>query len=110
MFVSGPVKEGEKECSSTATIKLTVQVVNSGATKNTFLQACLREVYHICVLNSLEIKVLWLKTTENTVADLLSRWDQHPRYSKKFFEMTAGCILEEVPVNEEDLKFQYTSI
>lgn len=88
----------------------TVAVVNLGATKSRFLQACLREIHHICALNSAEIRIVWLKTSENTIADSLSRWDQHPKYPLQFAELTKGYAKNETIIYEEDLKFLYTTL
>lgn len=88
----------------------TVAVVNSGAAKTKFLQACLREIYHICALNSAEIRAVWLKTTDNTIADVLSCWEQHPKYPLKFAELTMDREVKEINITETDLEFKYTSL
>lgn len=86
----------------------TVSVVNSGAAKTRFLQACLREIHHICALNSAEIKAVWLKTSENTIADALSRWEQHEKYRIQFTELTKNYSASETKIEPQDLKFVYT--
>lgn len=87
----------------------TVAVVNSGAAKTKFLQACLREIHHVCAQNSAEIKAVWLKSTENTIADVLSRWDQHPKYQKQFAELTENYNTRETRIDVTDLQFIYTT-
>lgn len=87
----------------------TVTVINSGSAKNKFLQACLREMHHICATNSTEIKVIWVKTEDNKIADVLSRWDQHPKYRLRFKELTKNQVISETTISEDDLRFQYTS-
>lgn len=90
--------------------KTTVAVVNSGAAKSKFLQACLREIHHICALNSAELRSVWLKTSDNSIADALSRWEQHPKYPLQFAKLTEGLQTSETKINQHDLKFQYTSL
>lgn len=92
------------QCDNTTT----VTVINSGAAKNTYLQACLREMHHICALNSAEIRAVWIKTSENTIADVLSRWNQGERYQRKFYEMTANKPVHETKIQPQDLLFKYT--
>lgn len=87
----------------------TVSVIASGAAKNRFLQACLREIHHICALYSAEIKVIWVQTKQNAIADALSRWGQHPKFEKHFYNLTKGRRVSETLVSTEDLKFQYTT-
>lgn len=88
----------------------TVTVVNSGATKCPFLQACLREIHHICALNSIEIRVKWVRSLENAIADVLSRWDQDPKYQTRFRELTQDRMIQETLIKGVDLKFRYASI
>lgn len=88
----------------------TVNVINSGAAKNRFLQACLREIYHICAMQNAEIRVVWVKTTENSIADCLSRWDQHPKYEQAFRKSTKDMRIQETIISPEDLKFTYTDV
>lgn len=87
----------------------TVCVINSGAAKNKFLQACLREIHHICALIHTEVQIVWVKTAENAIADNLSRWDQHPRYQQKFRELTKDFNTTETLISPEDLCFKHTT-
>lgn len=87
----------------------TVSVINSGAAKCPFLQACLREIHHICALNSTEIRAKWVGTEQNSIADVLSRWDKHPKYRSQFEELTKGCQTQETKIQQTDWEFHYTS-
>lgn len=87
-----------------------VLAVNSGASRNRILQACLREIYHICALNSTEIKAIWLKTSDNDVADALSRWDQHPKFPAQFFRLTRDRNIQETVIEPADLEFIHTTL
>lgn len=90
--------------------KTTVAVVNSGVAKSNLLQTCLREIHHICALHSSEIRAVWLKTSENSIADALSRWDQHQKYQKQFAELTRHLTVSETTILPQDLKFQYANL
>lgn len=86
----------------------TVAVINSGAAKNKFLQACLREIHHMCAMSSMEIKVVWISTKKNRIADTLSRWHLGDKYVREFKNLTQCRKVQEIRVCEEDLCFQFT--
>lgn len=88
----------------------TVTIINSCSARDRFLQACLREIQHICALNSAEIRAVWLKTSQNEIADALSRWNQHPKYAECFRQLTQGAEVFETKILPHDLKFVYTVI
>lgn len=88
----------------------TVTIVNSGASRNKFLQACLRELHHLCALNSTEIRTVWIKTADNSIADALSRWDQSKKYQEQFALLTKGWSVCETKIEKEDLEFKFTSL
>lgn len=54
---------------------VSVRVLNSGATRIAFLQACLREICFFAALNNCEIKANHISGVNNRIPDLLSRWD-----------------------------------
>lgn len=88
----------------------TVLAVNSGSSKSRCTQACLRELHHICALNSVEVCTVWLKTEDNSVADALSRWDQNIKYQEQFFDLTREYAIRETVIEPEDLTFSYTTL
>lgn len=88
----------------------TVCVINSGVAHQTFLQACLREIYHICGLHSTEIRALWIKSVDNGLADCLSRWHLGKKYQERFYKLSEGFNLAEIMVTSQDLCFNFTSI
>jgi hypothetical protein len=62
-----------------------VYVINSGSTKDTFMQNCLRELCYIeAIYISLRLKLSILLGGENMLADYLSRWHIHNRYQNRF--------------------------
>lgn len=88
----------------------TVQVVNSGAAKNKFVQACLREIHHICAFNNTEVRAVWVKTSQNTIADILSRWDQSDRNPARFAVLTEHVVVEETKIERGNLEFIHTTL
>lgn len=90
--------------------QVTVNIVNSGASKNKWLQACLRELNHICALNSTQIRVIWIKTEQNGLADKLSRWHKHEKYRQQFEEENEVLGMKEVQISERELHFVYTTL
>ena len=61
-----------------------VAVVNNGRAKDTFLQACAREICYIAVTCELEIVLVYVNTHSNFVADWLSRWGYGGVYRRQF--------------------------
>lgn len=88
----------------------TVSIIESGAARHHFLQACLRELHHLCAQNSAEIKVIWIKTTENQIADALSCWHMHTKYQEQFERLTGHRRTQEVFVSNSDLQFQFAEM
>ena len=60
-----------------------VEVLNSGRTRDRTLAAIARNIQLIAALSEIEIKVVHIPGKNNCVADLLSRWDNtHANYNK----------------------------
>ena len=51
-----------------------VEVLTSGKTKDTFLATCARNVWLICAIFNIQIRVWHIPGKSNHIADLLSRW------------------------------------
>lgn len=90
--------------------KATVAAVNSGRSKNRLMQACLRELHHVCSLHSCEIRLRYIRSRENTIPDCLTRWDQGQRYRKKFEELTEHLKTKQIQVAASLFGFQYTTV
>jgi hypothetical protein len=58
--------------------------MNSGSTKDTFMQNCLRELCYIEAIYQFKIKAKHIVGEENRFADYLSRWHIHNRYQNRF--------------------------
>ncbi len=64
-----------------------VTVMNSGKSKDYFMQACLRELAFICATHKVKIKRVHIPEVSNRVPDILSRWDLDPRYQNEFSQL-----------------------
>lgn len=88
--------------------KATVLAVNSGRSKNKTMQACLRELHHVCSLNSCELRLVYIETSRNRIADCLSRLHLGAKFERQFRALTEGMRTERVTIPEELFSFQYT--
>lgn len=88
--------------------KATVAAVNSGRSKNRLMQACLRELHHVCSLNSCELRLRYIRSEDNRLPDLLSRID-NAKSKERFQELTRDLNIKEIKVLPELFTFQYTT-
>ena len=51
-----------------------VTVLRSGKTRDPYLGACARNIWHVCALADIDIQYVHVRGLDNKVADLLSRW------------------------------------
>jgi hypothetical protein len=72
---------------------VTVRVINTGASRNKFLQSCLREICFIAAINNFDIKCRHISGSENRIPDLLSRWDLHVKFEQKFLDRTGNMVI-----------------
>lgn len=61
------------------------RVLNTGFSRDSFLQSCLREICYFAAINEFQIKASLLTSTENRIADYLSRWTLKSCFSESFF-------------------------
>ena len=73
-----------------------VEVLNSGRCRNTFMQKCLREIAFHAARFSCQIRARWIQGISNRYADALSRWHLSPKYADEFFSYTSGRQVTEV--------------
>ena len=85
-----------------------VMVINTGKSNCEMLQMCLREMAYEAAINQFEIRAVHLESSENRVADQLSRWDLSESHRQQFFDMTHDLQLTECAVSEELFKFMHT--
>ncbi|CAG2220944.1 unnamed protein product [Mytilus edulis] len=85
--------------------QVTVTVINTGKSRNQFLQSCLREICFVAAINEFELRAVHIAGVDNRLADMLSRWHLHSNYAKTFFEETKYIHLEEFEVPNELFQF-----
>lgn len=84
-----------------------VVVINSGKSRDSFLQACLREICYIASVNNFEVRAVHIAGAENRVPDLLSRWHTHPRFELEFNALMGSRQFYQRRVGEELFFFQH---
>ena len=85
----------------------TVSILNSGASRNEFLQSCLREAVFVAATYEFEIRARHLAGHLNRISDLLSRWHLGPQFQQEFSQLNGQWGLKEVQANNE--LFELTS-
>ena len=83
----------------------TVITINSGKTRDRFMQGCIRELCYVAGRGSFEIKAVHLPGVSNRLPDLLSRCPLDPSAHDKFLELTEHCPMSRVFVHNEMFKF-----
>ena len=71
-----------------------VTVINTGKSRNSFLQNCLRELCFIAAIHEFEVCAVNLAGSENRIADFLSRWHLSNEFKDKFYT-SVDCNLYE---------------
>ncbi len=102
----GPQLKGERIvvlCDNMAS----VQVLNSGASRDQFSQACLREVCWHAARHQFEVRGRHIPGVSNRLPDLLSRWTLGDRIQQEFMSLTANSGLEETVLSEELFSFSH---
>jgi hypothetical protein len=67
-----------------------VLVINSGKTRDLYLQSCLREHCFVAAVNEFEIRAVHIAGVDNRLCDLLSRWDTDVYYREAFYTLSCG--------------------
>ena len=81
-------------------------ILNTGASRDTFLQAALREIIMLAARGEFMIKVKHIRGIDNRIPDWLSRWhDIEAR--KQFKENTKGQKLEEISTQDDWLEITW---
>jgi hypothetical protein len=86
---------------------VSVRVLNTGASRNSFLQSCLREICYIAALNNFDIKSQHISGCDNRIADTLSRWDLHDKFRRDFKQLTSDLEVIEDFVSDEFFLFSH---
>ena len=82
-----------------------VKVLNAGKARGPFLGTCARNIWYISALADVDLQYEHILGRDNTVADLLSRWqfsEQNVRQLEQFIENPVW-----LPVNVTMLEVDY---
>lgn len=79
---------------------VSVRVLKTGASRNCFLQSCLREICYIAALSNFDIKSQHISDCDNRIADKLSRWDLHDKFRRDFKQLTSDLEVIEDSVSD----------
>ena len=85
--------------------RATVDCVNRGRARNKYMQALLREIAYLCVINDCDIKLVYVPGNSNRISDSLSRWHMSIWYEQQFYKLTRGLKIRETLVKPDDFKF-----
>ena len=85
----------------------TVTVINSGRSRDPFMQACLRELCFVCAQGQFMVWAEHIPGISNRLPDLLSRWDLGTGAAEEFRHQTLGLGLEEVDVPVDYFSFHH---
>jgi hypothetical protein len=81
-------------------------VINSGKSRCSFMQSCLREICYLAAVFQFQVKAVHLEGSVNRIADSLSRWHLDGRFASDFAELTKSVeFLEEMVVSENLFDF-----
>jgi len=86
--------------------KTSVTVINTGKSRNSFLQNCLRELCLIAAIHEFEVRAVHLAGPENRIADFLTRWHLSNEFKDKFYD-SVGCNLQEYIAEDKNFKFTH---
>ena len=70
--------------------QVTVTAVNSSTSRNTVIQACLRELHCDMALHSFKLKTVYLEGSKYRISDALSRFHKSKRYRETFWKLVQG--------------------
>ena len=64
--------------------KSSVLVLNSGSSRDSFSQSCLREICFFAAIHQFQIKAVFIAGSENRIPDFLPRWNLNQQYREHF--------------------------
>ncbi len=87
--------------------EVSVVVINSGRSRDRFLQACLRELHFFAALHQFEIRGIHIAGVSNRIPDALSRWSLGPQFEEEFRALTGNQGSSEVYIYEGLFEFSH---
>ena len=85
----------------------TVQVINSGKTRDVFMQCCLREICYLTAEAQCVVRAVHLPGVQNRLPDLLSRWSLSPKAQDEFRELTSHRDMTNIHIHEHLFFFSH---
>ena len=67
-----------------------VIAVNKGASKDPFMQSCIRELFYICSIHAFEIRAVYISSKDNVLPDSLSRFKDSAQQTRFFSNSLPG--------------------
>jgi len=85
-----------------------VTAINSGSSRDSFMQRCLRQLWFTAALHDFELRASFIPGVHNSLADALSRWHMSAKYQDIFYSECAKLDIQYsfVSVPASMLKFQ----
>ena len=77
-----------------------VTVINSGSTRDPFMQGCLRELWFLSTLYDFDIRVQHIPGEHNSLLDALSHWDDPPyqiQFAKTPQDLGISYVFDQIP-------------
>lgn len=87
--------------------EVSVTVMNTGRSHNSFLLACLRELELVAARHEFEIRGNHIPGVDNRIPDALSRWHTGQEYQRQFWALTTGMNVHEVFVYDGLFEFMH---
>ena len=70
-----------------------VSVLRSGRTRDSYLGACVRNIWYVSVLADIDLHYAHIRGLNNGVADLLSRWTGSPKDVSQLLSQVQDPVL-----------------
>lgn len=71
-----------------------VQVLNTGHSRDSFMQKCLREICYVASVFQFHVRARHIEGVSNRLADCLSHWDLDNKYQQNFINLTNSAYKE----------------
>ena len=83
--------------------QVSVEWINSGTSRNTVIQACLRKLHVQLALNSCELRAVFLTRKKNGISDELSCWHLNDKFHAQFYQLTSHFVCKKECVIEDEM-------
>ena len=83
----------------------TVTILNTGRTRNIFIQKVVREIHHICALNDCHFRAVHIPSNQNRISDALSRAHNSSYFRSKFQKIVRGWTTHNITLNSTHFTF-----